>query len=60
MYWRNACLQDGISYNMLCFTERHVTGGHVLLEGRYYRRACIAVGDVSLGYMFYRRTYLTG
>ena len=24
MYWWNACLQDGISYNMLCFTERHV------------------------------------
>ena len=24
MYWWSACLQDGISYNMLCFTERHV------------------------------------
>ena len=24
MYWWSACLQDGISYNMLYFTERHV------------------------------------
>ena len=24
MYWWSACLQDGISYNMLCFTESHV------------------------------------
>ena len=34
------CLQDGISYNMLCFTERHVLrvgiiGGYVLLSGQH-------------------------
>ena len=36
------------------------TGGHVLLEGMYYKRACFAAGDVFLGCMFYRRAYLTG
>ena len=30
-YWWNACLQDGISYNLLCFPERHV-----LLEVMFY------------------------
>ena len=44
---------------MYCCWRCH-TGVHVLLEGRYYRSACIAVGDVILGYMFCRRAYLTG
>ena len=60
MYWWSACLHHGISYNMLCFIERHLTGSHVLLEGMYYRRACFVVGDVLLGYMVYRWAYLTG
>ena len=47
MYWWSACLQDGISYNMFLFYwKKFLTGGHVLIEGRYYRRACIAVRDV--------------
>ena len=34
----------------------------VLLEDIYYRRVCLAVGDVLLEYMFYRwiRTGFTG
>ena len=31
-YWWNACLKDGILYNLLCFPETCLTGGHVLLE----------------------------
>ena len=43
MYWCNACLQDGISYNMLCFTGRHV-----LLEIMFFLRVCIIGGHVLL------------
>ncbi len=43
MYWWSACLQDGISYNMLCFTERHV-----LLEVMFYLRVGIIGGHVLL------------
>ena len=31
-----------------------LTGWHVLLDGIYYRMACLAVGDVLIEYMFYR------
>ena len=31
----SACLQDGISYNMLCFTRRHV-----LMEDMFLLRVC--------------------
>ena len=68
MYWWNAYLQDGISYNMLCFAERHVLleimfflrvgiiGGHVLLFEMSYRGTCFVVeGDTP-----YMRTGLTG
>ena len=48
MYWRSACLQDGISYNMLCFTERYA-----LLEVMFYLRVCIIGGHVLLFKMFY-------
>ena len=34
---------DGISYNMMCFTGRHV-----LLENMFYLRACIIGGHVLL------------
>ena len=54
MYWWSACLQDGISYKMLCFTDTCLTGGHVLLEGMYHRRACFAVRDVFWGTCFTR------
>ena len=43
MYWCSACLQDGISYNMLCFTERYV-----LLEVMFYLRVCSTRGHVLL------------
>ena len=39
MYWWSACLQDGISYNILCFAGRHV-----LLEGMFFLRVCIIGG----------------
>ena len=45
MYWWSACLQDGISYNMLYFTES--TGGHV------YLRVGIIGGHVLLLEMSY-------
>ena len=47
IYWWSACLQDGISYNMLCFTERCLTGGHV------YLRVGIVGGHVLLLEMSY-------
>ena len=43
------CMSSGyhILQYMLCFTEKHFfTGGHVILEGTYYRKACFAVRDV--------------
>ena len=44
LYWWSACLQDGISYNMLCFAgSNFFSGGHVFIEGMYYRRACFSV-----------------
>ena len=50
MSQRRSCyLQDGISYNMLCSTGKTcLTGGHVFLEGMYYRRACITVEDALI------------
>ena len=46
---------------MLCFTERRVpSGGHVLLEGRYIGGHVLLLEMSLLGYMFYRRAYLTG
>ena len=32
---------------------------YVLLKGMYYRRSYFVVPDALLGYMFYRRAYLT-
>ena len=60
MSCRSACLQDGITYRMMCFT-----GGHVLYEDRFYlrmsfRRACLTGRHVLQEYMFYRIAYLTG
>ena len=45
------CLQDGISYNMLCFTERHVLrvgiiGGYVLLLEMSYWGTCFTGGHI--------------
>ena len=51
MYWWSACLQDGISYYMLSFTERCLTEGHVLLEVMYYMRACLTGGHVLQEYI---------
>ena len=44
-----------------CVLLKDMTGGHVLLEGIYSKRtSCFfIVLDVLLGYMFYRRAYLT-
>ena len=36
------CLQDGIFFNILCFT-----GGHVLLEGMCYSRTHVVVAVMS-------------
>ena len=55
MYWWRACLQDGISYNMLCFTERHV-----LLEVMFYLRVTIIGGHVLLFEMSYWGTCFSG
>ena len=51
----SACFQDGISYNMLCFTERHV-----LLEVMFYLRVCNIGGHVLLLEMSYWGTCFTG
>ena len=53
MYWWSTCLQDGISYKMLCFTERHV-----LLEVMSYLRVGIIGGHVLLFKMSYWCTCL--
>ena len=54
MFWWSACLQDGISYNMLHFTERKV-----LLEIMIYLRICILGGHVLLFEMSYCGTCFT-
>ena len=51
MYCWSAHLRHGISYNMLCFIERHV-----LLEVMFYLRVCIIGGHVLLFEMSYRGT----
>ena len=61
MYWWSACLQDGLSYDMLCFTERHV-----LLEVMFYLGVCIIGRHVWLfemsywGIYVYRRVCVAG
>ena len=39
---------------------KDISYGYVLLEGMYYRRACLRVHVVSLEYMFCKRAYFTG
>ena len=70
MYWWSACLQNGISYNMLCFTERHVLlevmfylwvyiiGVHVLLFEMSYWSTCFAGGHILQDDLLYRGTPL--
>ena len=71
MYWWSACLQDGISYNMLCFTERRLTGGrvylrvgiiegYVLLFEMSYWGTCFTGGHILQDDLLYRGTHLTG
>ena len=48
MYWLSACLEDGISYNLFCFTERYI-----LLEVMFYLRVGIIGGHVLLFKMSY-------
>ena len=55
MHWWSACLQDGISYNMLCSTVTHV-----LLEVMFYLSICIIGGHVLLFEMSYWGTCFTG
>ena len=55
------CMSSGLYLTIYCVLLKDMSFWRsFLLEGRYYRRACIAVGDVLLGYTFYRRAYLTG
>ena len=70
MYWWSACLQDGISYNMLCFTKRPVlqevmfyfrvdiVGGHVLLFELSYWGTCFTGGHILQDDWLYRGTHL--
>ena len=44
MHWWGACIQDGISFNMLCFT-----GTHDLLENVPFLRVCVIVNTCSSG-----------
>ena len=47
---------------VVVYLKTFLSGWHVLLDGMYYRRVCLAVGDVLLEYMFYRwmKTVFTG
>ena len=67
----SACLQDNISYNKLCFAERHVlledmfilrvcnVGGHVLYRNIFiYWRVCLIGSHVLHEGMSYRWTCL--
>ena len=70
MYWWSACLEDGICYNMLCFTERYVLlevmfylrvgiiGGHVLLFEMSYWGTCFTGGHILHDDLLYRGTHL--
>ena len=55
MYWWSACLQDGISYNLLCFIERYVLVGVM-----FYFRVYIIGGHVLLFEMSHWGTGLEG
>ena len=47
------CMSSGwyiVQYDVF-YWKTYPAGGHVLLEGMYYRRKCLAVQDVLLEYM---------
>ena len=56
MYQWSACLQDSISYNMLCFTKKYP----VLMEVMFYLKLCIIKGYVLLFEMSYCGTCFRG
>ena len=55
MCWWTACLQDGISYDMLCFIGRHF-----LLDNLFHLSVCIIGGHVLQFVMSYWNTHFTG
>ena len=44
---------------VVLYLKTCLTGGYVLLEGKYYRMAYLAVQNVLLEYMFCRRSHFT-
>ena len=68
MSWWSACLQDGISCYMFCFTGWHfllddmlylrvyINGGYVLQFMLFHWKTCFAGGHILLDDSSYRRT----
>ena len=55
MCWWSACLYDGISYYIFCYTGRHF-----LLDDMFYLRVCIMGGHVLQFKLFHWNTCFTG